>query len=115
MKPGRKNISENIRVRSILGRFLEHSRIYHFHNAGEDEYWIGSADLMNRNLDRRIETLIRIDKAEHQSRISELLDLYSLPEIARWDMLEDASWFRKNGEGFIDLQEKLIEVIRGRK
>ena len=115
LKPGRKNISENIRVRSILGRFLEHSRIYHFHNAGEDEYWIGSADLMNRNLDRRIETLIRIDKAEHQSRISELLDLYSLPEIARWDMLEDASWIRKNGEGFIDLQEKLIEVIRGRK
>jgi polyphosphate kinase len=115
LKPRRKNISENIRVRSILGRFLEHSRIYHFHNAGDDEYWIGSADLMNRNLDRRIETLIRIDKAEHQSRISELLDLYSLPEIARWDMLEDASWIRKNGEGFIDLQEKLIEVIRGRK
>jgi polyphosphate kinase len=115
LKPGRKNISERIRVRSILGRFLEHSRIYHFHNGGDDEFWIGSADLMNRNLDRRIETLVRVDNPEHKSRISELLNLYSLPEIARWEMLEDGSWTRKSGEEFIDLQEKMIEVARARK
>ena len=115
LKPGRKNISERIRVRSILGRFLEHSRIYHFHNSGDDEFWIGSADLMNRNLDRRIETLVRVDNPEHKSRISELLNLYSLPEIARWEMLEDGSWTRKSGEEFVDLQEKMIEVARARK
>ncbi|NDI24012.1 MAG: RNA degradosome polyphosphate kinase [Actinobacteria bacterium] len=115
LKPGRKSISENIKVRSILGRFLEHSRVYHFHNDGNDEFWIGSADLMNRNLDRRIETLLRIDHPKHKSRISELLDLYSRSEIARWEMLEDGSWIRKNGEEFVDLQEKLIEVMHGRK
>jgi len=115
LKPGRKSISENIKVRSILGRFLEHSRVYHFHNNGNDEFWIGSADLMNRNLDRRIETLLRIDHPKHKSRISELLDLYSRSEIARWEMLEDGSWIRKNGEEFVDLQEKLIEVMHGRK
>jgi polyphosphate kinase len=115
LKPGSKNISERIRVRSILGRFLEHSRIYHFHNGGDDEFWMGSADLMNRNLDRRIETLVRVDNPEHKSRISELLNLYSLPEIARWEMLEDGSWTRKSGEEFIDLQEKMIEVARARK
>ena len=115
LKPGRKSISENIKVRSILGRFLEHSRVYHFHNDGNDEFWIGSADLMNRNLDRRIETLLRIDHPKHKSRISELLDLYSRSEIARWEMLEDGSWIRKNGEEFVDLQAKLIEVMHGRK
>ena len=115
LKPGRKSISENIKVRSILGRFLEHSRVYHFHNDGNDEFWIGSADLMNRNLDRRIETLLRIDHPKHKSRISELLDLYSRSEIARWEMLEDGSWIRKNGEEFVALQEKLIEVMHGRK
>ena len=61
IRPGVAGMSENIKVRSILGRFLEHSRIFHFTNAGEDEYWIGSADLMGRNLNRRVESLVRID------------------------------------------------------
>ena len=65
VQPGIKGVSENITVKSVLGRFLEHSRIFHFVNGGNNEYWIGSADLMGRNLDRRVESLVRIDKKEH--------------------------------------------------
>ena len=115
LKPGRKFLSENIRVRSVLGRFLEHSRIYHFHNAGDDEYWIGSADLMNRNLDRRIETLVRVDHPEHKTRLQELISLYSEPRIKRWEMQNDGEWHRFNGDESFDLQEHLIKEYRGKK
>jgi len=115
LKPGRKFLSENIRVRSVLGRFLEHSRIYHFHNAGDDEYWIGSADLMNRNLDRRIETLVRVDHPEHKKRLGELLGLYSDSRIKRWEMQNDGEWIRINGDDSVDLQEHIIEVHRGKR
>ena len=115
LKPGRKFLSENIRVRSVLGRFLEHSRIYHFHNAGDDEYWIGSADLMNRNLDRRIETLVRVDRPEHKRRLQELISLYSDSRIKRWEMQNDGEWHRFNGDESFDLQEHLIKEYRGKK
>ena len=115
LKPGRKFLSENIRVRSVLGRFLEHSRIYHFHNAGDDEYWIGSADLMNRNLDRRIETLVRVDHPEHKRRLQELISLYSDSRIKRWEMQNDGEWHRFNGDESFDLQEHLIKEYRGKK
>ena len=118
IKPGMPLLSKNVTVRSFLGRFLEHSRIYHFHNAGEDEYWIGSADLMNRNLDRRIETLIRVDQLEHKTSLSGLLDLYGNDQVKHWEMDNGGAWRRKthseNGEPFIDIQERLIEVVRGR-
>ena len=113
LKPGRKLLSENITVRSVLGRFLEHSRIYHFHNAGDDEYWIGSADLMNRNLDRRIETLVRVEQPEHKKRLWELMGLYSDSRVRRWEMQNDGEWIRINGDDSVDLQEYIIEVHRG--
>ena len=119
LKPELPGISENIRVRSILGRFLEHSRIYQFHNDGDIETWIGSADLMNRNLDRRIETLIRVDDASHKDRINELLDLYNSDDIKRWQMSGQGDWryvgSRDNGEFLTDIQEKLMEVSRARR
>lgn len=93
LKPGVPGLSENIKVRSILGRFLEHSRIFHFTNAGEDEYWIGSADLMGRNLNRRVESLVRIDKKSHKEYLQEILDLGLSDEVSSWHLTSD-QWIR---------------------
>ena len=100
LKPGVTGLSENIKVRSILGRFLEHSRIFHFTNAGEDEYWIGSADLMGRNLNRRVESLVRIDKKTHKEYLQEILDIGLSDEVASWHLTND-QWLRhtKNTRG----------------
>ena len=93
LKAGVPGLSENIKVRSILGRFLEHSRIFHFTNAGEDEYWIGSADLMGRNLNRRVESLVRIDKKTHKEYLQEILDLGLSDEVSSWHLTND-QWVR---------------------
>ena len=119
LKPGIVGLSENITVRAILGRFLEHSRVYHFHNAGKDEYWIGSADLMNRNLDRRIETLISIQAQSHKEQINQLLSLYLSPEVKRWQMDSEGLWKRvllsEANEALMDIQEQLIGESRVRR
>ncbi|CAB4879890.1 unannotated protein [freshwater metagenome] len=94
LKPGVPGMSENIKVRSILGRFLEHSRIFHFTNAGEDEYWIGSADLMGRNLNRRVESLVRIDKKSHKEYLQEILDIGISEEVSSWHLIND-QWRRQ--------------------
>jgi polyphosphate kinase len=93
LKAGVPGLSENIRVRSVLGRFLEHSRIFHFTNAGEDEYWIGSADLMGRNLNRRVESLVRIDKKSHKEYLQEIIDLGLSDEVSSWHLVND-QWIR---------------------
>jgi polyphosphate kinase len=81
IKPGIPGLSENVRVRSLLGRFLEHSRIYHFVNGGDDEFWIGSADLMHRNLDRRVESLVRIERPVHKASLQEVFDLSHIQHL----------------------------------
>jgi polyphosphate kinase len=112
LRPGIAGLSENITVRSILGRFLEHSRIYHFVNGGEDEYWIGSADLMHRNLDRRVESLVRIERPAHKSSLQEVFDLSLSDETASWHQDQD-TWKRfsksSNGEALQDLQSVYIK------
>jgi len=112
-------LSENITVRSFLGRFLEHSRIYHFHNGGEDEIWIGSADLMHRNLDRRVETLVKLDNYRHREQVLELLDMYSSPGSAHWELNPFGKWNRitmgRNFEPLTDVQERLMEAIHERR
>jgi len=113
LKPGVPGLSENITVRSILGRFLEHSRIYEFTNGGSKEVWIGSADLMHRNLDRRVEALVQLDDTEHVSYLSELLDLYLNNETAHWLLDKNGGWMRRNldafGNSLQDAQEQLIK------
>ena len=92
VRAGIPGVSENIRIRSLLGRFLEHSRIFHFINGGDDEIYIGSADLMDRNLSRRVESLVRIAEPEHKASLIELLDEYLSDEITNWQMLPTGKW-----------------------
>jgi polyphosphate kinase len=104
---------ENIKVRSILGRFLEHSRIYYFRNNGAEEYFIGSADVMHRNLDRRVEALVRIDQPKHKERLLEILDDSVSDQYSTWELQEDNSWSRsvKDHEGkyLVNFQDHFIE------
>jgi polyphosphate kinase len=106
IRPGIKGLSENITVRSILGRFLEHSRIYHFVNNNDDEYWIGSSDLMHRNLDRRVESLLRIEKIQHKETLREIFEISLSPETSSWHQL-GTEW--KRHKSAQDIQEFLIE------
>ena len=108
VQPGIKGVSENITVKSILGRFLEHSRIYHFVNGGDDEYWIGSADLMGRNLDRRVESLVLIQRKEHQLRLQDLLNLGLSDETSSWQ-LNETTWSRPTKKGLTNVHTILID------
>jgi polyphosphate kinase len=108
VQPGIKGVSENITVKSILGRFLEHSRIYHFINGGDDEYWIGSADLMGRNLDRRVESLVMVQRKEHHVRLQNLLDLGLSSETSSWQ-LDGTTWTRPAKKGLKNVHSELLE------
>ncbi|WP_433299551.1 RNA degradosome polyphosphate kinase [Pseudonocardia sp. CA-142604] len=90
IRPDRPGLSENIHVRSILGRFLEHSRVFHFGAA--DEYWIGSADMMHRNLDRRVEVLLRVADPRLASKLGLMLDSCLDPATRCWTLHADGSW-----------------------
>jgi polyphosphate kinase len=92
LRPGVPGLSDNIRVRSILGRFLEHSRIFRFGNDGDPEVWIGSADLMHRNLDRRVEALVRVTDETAQAELSGVLDLSMSEQTEAFELASDGSW-----------------------
>ena len=79
-------VSERIRVRSIIGEFLEHSRIWSFENGGEREWYIGSADLMDRNLDRRVEAVVPVEDHEAQHRLAEILDVMLADDRRSWQL-----------------------------
>ncbi len=112
LRPGVPGLSETIRVRSVLGRFLEHSRIFEFDNGGDPEVWIGSADLMHRNLDRRIEVLVRLGSPVHVAELSALVDRAFDPANAAWHLEADGTWRRihtdAEGQPLADIQELLI-------
>ena len=118
VRPGVPGLSENIRVVSILGRFLEHSRAYEFINGGDVEVWIGSADLMHRNLDRRVEALVSLKDADEIAEIAALFDLALSPETSAWILQPDGEWDRRDrdaqGRPLLDLQEVLISAHRQR-
>ncbi|GAA3516805.1 RNA degradosome polyphosphate kinase [Aeromicrobium panaciterrae] len=112
LRPGVPGLSENIRVRSILGRFLEHSRVYWFAGGGANEAWIGSADLMHRNLDRRVEVLVRVPSPEHIAQLGELLETSVSDETLSWHLGPDGAWVRHEGT---DLQATLTDQARSRR
>jgi polyphosphate kinase len=113
IRAGVPGLSENIRTRSILGRFLEHSRIYHFGGDGRPEYWIGSADLMHRNLDRRVEVLVQVRDAATQAHLETSLDLAFAEKTAAWDLRPDGNWVR-SGRASVDYQELLMKRLTDR-
>mgnify|MGYP006331957009 FL=1 len=121
VKAGVPGLSENITVRSILGRFLEHSRIYSFANAGEPEYYIGSADLMHRNLDRRVEVLVRLVDPDHLSHLANLFAVSLADTTSSWHLVDEdgeQKWVRhavdEEGEPLLDLQTSLMPRQRAR-
>ena len=103
LRPGVPGLSESIRVRSILGRYLEHSRIYTFGSGPEAEYLIGSADLMPRNLDRRVEALTEIVGQCERDRIHEVLSLCLDPDIQAWQLQANGTWITGPGERDVHL------------
>ena len=119
VKPGVPELSENIRVRSILGRYLEHSRVFAFHNDGDPQVFIGSADMMHRNLDRRVEALVRITDPSHLAELDAALDLAMSDETASWHLESDGSWTRHNrsdaGALLEDMQNLMQREISARR
>ncbi len=98
IRAGVPGLSENIRVRSILGRFLEHSRIVCVENDGEPEYLIGSADLMHRNLDRRVEAMVRVRDATARTHLRDVLDRAFAEDAMAWELHPDGQWRRNPGQ-----------------
>jgi polyphosphate kinase len=113
LQPGVPGISERIRVRSIIGEFLEHSRIWGFENGGDPEWYIGSADLMDRNLDRRVEAVVPVEDGEAKARIAEIVELLLADDRRSWQLQPDSSWVRTETlearPGSIDTFEVLKE------
>jgi polyphosphate kinase len=95
IRPGVKGLSENIRVISIVGRFLEHARIYYFRNGGQEEYYIGSADCMKRNLENRVEVVTPVESKRLQKRLREILDVQFNDRRSAWDMQPDGEYVQR--------------------
>ena len=118
LRAGVEGLSENIRVRSILGRFLEHSRIYAFAGGGQTELFIGSADLMHRNLDRRVEALVRITDPAMVEDLQWLVTHCASDDVSSWHLQPDGSWERHlvdaEGNRLEDIQTSLMARARSR-
>jgi polyphosphate kinase len=117
LRPGVPGLSDMIRVRSVLGRFLEHSRVFAFENGGEPEVWLGSADLMHRNLDRRVEALVTVTDRTQRDELIALLDRAMDAGTHAWTLAGDGAWTRGEpgpGETLLDIQTHLVRSRRWR-
>jgi polyphosphate kinase len=112
LRPGLEGISENIRVVSLVGRFLEHARAFAFGEEEEEEIYLGSADLMQRNLDRRVEQLFPLREARHRQKVRRLLELQLADTVNAWELKPDGSFEQlhpRDGEEPLDSQAILLE------
>jgi len=116
LRPGVAGMSENITVMSIIGRFLEHSRIFYFFNAGKPEYFIGSADWMYRNLNNRVECVVPILEPSLQSRLWQILEVMRSDQRQAWDMQSDGSYIQRqpaeDAQGPLGTHATLMEIAR---
>jgi len=111
-------VSDNITVRSILGRYLEHSRLFMFENDGSPIVYIGSADMMHRNLDRRVEALVRLSEPAHLQELHDLFDLAMDPHTNSWHLAEGGEWKRVaevDGAPLVDLQDLTMASVQARR
>ena len=115
LKPGVPGLSETIRVRSILGRYLEHSRIFSFLGGGDPKVYLGSADMMHRNLDRRVEVLVRLSEPDHVNNILEMFELAMSEQVAAWSLEPTGQWVRnqfdQDGHALRDFQDSMMKSI----
>ena len=114
LRPGIEGLSENVRVFSVVGRFLEHSRIYFFLNGNEPEYYIGSADAMMRNLEHRVEVLVPVEDPELQGRLRHIIDTQLSDEHSIWQMHADGSYTLLEGNSEDGSQQALIKDAQER-
>jgi polyphosphate kinase len=117
LRPGIKRLSDNITVIGVVGRFLEHSRIYYFQNAGDEEFYIGSADLMRRNLESRAEVIVPIEEAAMKERLRDYLETQLNDQRNVWDMNSDGTYTQrqpKEGEPAPGCQQAMIDAAERR-
>jgi polyphosphate kinase len=119
LKPGVPGLSESIRVHSVLGRYLEHSRIFYFENDGDPDVFIGSADMMHRNLDRRVETLVKLVQTDQIQDLKAIMDLGMSGNVATWVLGPDGLWSRRgvdaDGVPLPDMQDELMKLVLNKK
>ena len=110
LRPGLPGVSDNIEVRSIVGRFLEHSRVFWFENNGRPQLYLASADWMERNFFRRIEVAFPVSQAKLRTRIRDDLEYYLTDTCNSWVLQSDGSYMRATGAPRIDVQELLLDT-----
>ena len=115
LRPGVPGLSETVHVTSIVGRFLEHGRIYYFRNGGNEEYLIGSADCMTRNLESRVETIVPIEDPALRKELRTVLDVQLAPNRNAWAMQPDGTYARSAGEDAPSCQQQLIDLAEKRR
>jgi polyphosphate kinase len=116
LRPGVPGLSENIQVFSVVGRFLEHSRIFRFENGGAPEHFIGSADWMKRNLNSRVETVVPIADPQLKKELDAILDVYHDDNCTAWNCGPDGLYVRRSpreGDGRRAAQETFIRLVKG--
>jgi polyphosphate kinase len=115
LRPGVPGLSETIQVRSILGRYLEHSRIFSFLGGGDPKVYLGSADMMHRNLDRRVEVLVRLSEPDHVRSVTEMFELAMSEQVSAWALEQNGNWRRtqvdSEGNALRDFQDTMMLAI----